>query len=80
MDLQGSYRDLSEVIFQKLPVGTETNHETSSWPPKHLAECTSEQLPLELNYSAKAAKKKRKQDSLKVRTTTGLQYLQNGKC
>jgi hypothetical protein len=56
-DFQGSYRDLNDVIFQNLPVGTETNHETSSWSPIHLPEFTSDELPLELVYSVKAAKK-----------------------
>ena len=58
---RGSLSDLSEVIFHNLTVRTETNHETFSWPPKHLPECTSDELPPELIYSAKDAKKRRKQ-------------------
>jgi hypothetical protein len=58
-NFRGSLSDLSEVIFHNLTVRTETNHETFSWPPKHLPECTSDELPLELICSAKDAKKKK---------------------
>jgi hypothetical protein len=55
-NFRGSLSDLSEVIFHNLTVETETNHETFSWPPKHLPERTSDELPLELICSKDAKK------------------------